>query len=99
MQVNNAVLMRRKIAPIVGSILFVSLVLLPPFATGELVTYSYDNSTVLDGIGRLTRVTDDSGTTDFYYDIVNRVQQTTKTVDAIVYTTRTTFDPMGRVKP
>jgi RHS repeat-associated protein len=46
--------------------------------------------------GRLTTVTDTSGTTKFYYDKLGRITQTVKTVDGVSYTTSSSYDAMGR---
>jgi len=61
------------------------------------VTYSYDEPASTNGIGRLTSISDPSGSTRFYYDKMGRITRTDKVVDGTTYTTRIAYDPLGRV--
>jgi RHS repeat-associated protein len=63
-----------------------------------LVTYTYDGPASANAVGRLIQVDDPSGTTQFSYDKMGRVTKTDKTVDAILFSTSTTFDLAGRAK-
>jgi YD repeat-containing protein len=45
----------------------------------QTVTYTYDTGT--NGIGRLTSMSDSSGSTTFTYDSIGRVKRTDKVVD------------------
>jgi RHS repeat-associated protein len=60
------------------------------------VIYNYDGSTS-NGIGRLTSVQYATGTATFYYDGVGRTTQTVKVIDALPYTTYTSYDLAGRI--
>ncbi|MHC1744446.1 MAG: RHS repeat-associated core domain-containing protein [Syntrophobacteraceae bacterium] len=63
------------------------------------VTYHYDEGQPSDnGKGRLTRVEDASGTTEYAYDKQGKVIRTIKTVDGIAYTSGATYDAMGRAE-
>ncbi len=53
---------------------------------------------VANGIGRLIKVEDGSGSTSFEYDIKGRVIRSDKVVDGQTYTAHSTFDNLGRVK-
>ena len=59
------------------------------------MTPIYDTGT--NGIGRLSSVSDSSGTTTFTYDNMGRATKTDKVVSATTYTTQSTFDLAGRV--
>ena len=61
------------------------------------VRYTYDGSRNDHRQGRLQQVTDASGITRFYYDVAGRVTQTDKIVDGTTYTTRSSYDGLGRV--
>jgi len=50
-----------------------------PTLEAQTVTYTYDTGT--NGIGRLTSVSDSSGSTTFPYDSMGRVKRTDKLVD------------------
>jgi len=60
------------------------------------VVYVYDESFSTNSIGRLTTVTDASGTAEHYYDKLGRTTKTTKTVDSTEYTIETTYDPLDK---
>ncbi|MBI4847635.1 MAG: hypothetical protein HY808_03540, partial [Nitrospirae bacterium] len=69
---------------------------LKDYTAGTDVTYAYDETFSTYPKGRLTTVTDASGTTKFYYDKMGRTTKTIKTVDSVNYTTETTYDALGR---
>jgi RHS repeat-associated protein len=60
------------------------------------VVYTFDGATS-NGIGRLTNVSDSSGTSTFFYDIAGRGIQTDKVIDGITYTTQSVYDGLGRI--
>jgi len=57
--------------------------------------YTYDQG--VNNIGRLSRVDDHSGTTQFFYDILGREIKTTKTVDSTGYTIERQYDALDRL--
>ncbi len=59
------------------------------------VVYSYDAGT--NGIGRLSQVSDLSGSSAFSYDAMGRVIETGQGVGGTMYTTKTQYDSAGRV--
>jgi len=64
-------------------------------AVGIEATYVYDAGT--HGIGRLSSVTSDAVAKSFTYDVLGRVRQEQKTIDAIGYDTSFTYDALGNV--
>ncbi|MEW5744707.1 MAG: FG-GAP-like repeat-containing protein [Nitrospirota bacterium] len=60
------------------------------------VVYEYDNPNVPNSTGRLTKVTDASGTEEYFYDSLGRASKVKKTVDGVAYTTETAYDALGR---
>jgi RHS repeat-associated protein len=58
----------------------------------ENVTYSYDQASGGFGIGRLTSVSDESGTTSFIYDARGNVTQETHVIDGVTYATAYAYD-------
>ncbi|MCG3113083.1 MAG: hypothetical protein MCM46_14800 [Candidatus Manganitrophus sp. SB1] len=65
----------------------------------QTVTYTYDEATSTNGIGRLTSVSDTaSGTTKLYYDSMGRINKTDRVIDTVTYTTQTGYDLAGRTK-
>lgn len=50
------------------------------------ITYNYDETTSTHGKGRLTSMTDTSGSSKFYYDNMGRIRRTDKVVDGTMYT-------------
>ncbi|MCP3893123.1 MAG: hypothetical protein GY706_00615, partial [Bacteroides sp.] len=62
------------------------------------VTYTYDNETISNGIGRLYSVTNGAGgsTVVYDYDERGRVKSETATIDTVDYTYSYTYDTMGR---
>jgi len=72
-------------------------VTLKDYPAGTDINYYYDEGTSTNPIGRLTRVTDNSGTTYLWYDKIGRTRKTTKTISSVNYTTQTFFDDLKRV--
>jgi len=68
-----------------------------PLGSGDVV-YTYDALGHRNAKGRLTSVSDPSGTSAFHYDVLGRTAETNKTVDGSIYTTQTDYDLAGRVK-
>ncbi|MBI5050671.1 MAG: hypothetical protein HZC11_07350 [Nitrospirae bacterium] len=63
-----------------------------------LVTYTYDSAAKSYCIGRLSKVTDLSGSTDFYYDKLGRETKSTKTITGSgTYTVERTYDALDRL--
>jgi len=68
------------------------------------VVYTYDTTSVTEWIpdslskGKLTKITDASGSTEMAYDNQGRVNKLRKTVESITYDFTTTFDALGRKK-
>ena len=60
------------------------------------VQYTYDESFSTYSTGRPTTLTDASGTTKFYYDVLGNAVKTIKTIDSVDYITETTYDAIGR---
>ena len=56
--------------------------------------YAYDQGDNV--IGRLSLITDGSGSTRFDYDTFGRVALETRTIDGIAYTTAYHYDAFGR---
>ena len=50
-----------------------------------------------NGLGRVTRMTDASGSTDFVYDVRGNLLSEVRTIDAVAYTTAYTYDGADRV--
>ena len=59
------------------------------------VGFEYDAGP--NGIGHLTRMTDESGVTDFVYDIRGNLLSETRTIDGVAYATAYTYDSADRV--
>ena len=66
------------------------------YPTGSDVIYTYDETFSSNPKGRLTTVSDSSGSTKFHYDKLGRITSTVKTVDGVEYTTDSTYDALGR---
>ncbi|MCX5697566.1 MAG: FG-GAP-like repeat-containing protein [Candidatus Omnitrophica bacterium] len=62
-----------------------------------IVTYSYDDSSKTYCMGRLSNVSDQSGSTGFYYDNLGREIKSVKTVDGASYAVERTYDALGRI--
>ncbi len=58
-------------------------------------TYEYDQSA--NGIGRLTRITDPTGSTSRAYDLHGRITRDTRVMAGISYTTAYQYDVAGRL--
>ena len=72
----------------------------PPTSAVSLpasVTYAYDNPAKLFSLGKLTAITDGSGSSGFEYDNLGRLIKESKTVDSITYTIQRTYDLPGRL--
>ena len=70
-------------------------------ATCTDVIYSYDkydDGTSVNAVGRLTKVSDESGTTTFYYDKLGNVTRTVTNIDGIDYPVRAEYDDLERIK-
>ncbi len=59
--------------------------------------YSYDGAGVAFSTGRLTRVTDASGTNTYSYNYLNRLVSQTRTIGGTAYTQQNAFDLLGRL--
>jgi len=89
---------RHLIAEIVGgvSLCLLGVFVLTSSAQAQTVTYTYDTGT--NGIGRLTGVSDSSGTLAISYDIMGRIVRRDQVVNSVLYPIQTTYDPAGRVQ-
>ena len=61
------------------------------------VTFAYDNLSVSYGKGRLTNMTDPSGTTAYRYDAMGRIVQEDRTVLGVSYSTQYGYDAAGNL--
>ena len=69
-----------------------------PSDATENVTYTYDATAGGNfGVGRLTSVTDQSGSTAFVYDALGRVITDTRVVAGNSYSAAYTYDPAGNI--
>ncbi len=69
-----------------------------PAAPAEDVTYSYDDATLGNrGIGRLTGVTDRTGSTSLTYDDYGHLVEESRTIGGVVYVTRYDTDVAGNL--
>jgi len=67
-------------------------------ASAETITYSYDSTASGNkGVGRLTGVTEESGSSAFAYDAQGRVTQDAKTIQGRSYTVGYAYDRNGRI--
>jgi RHS repeat-associated protein len=67
-------------------------------ADGRRVTWTYDEGGApADAVGRVTTITDATGSQSFAYDTMGRVTRWTRRIDAAEYTLATTWDAMGRI--
>jgi RHS repeat-associated protein len=62
-----------------------------------LATYIYDEAAKENCTGRLSKVVDSSGTTEFFYDKLGRETRSIKTVDAHAYEVQREYDTWGRL--
>ncbi|MGX5203192.1 RHS repeat-associated core domain-containing protein [Aliikangiella sp. IMCC44632] len=66
--------------------------------SSENITYFYDDtSNGNHGVGRLTRVTDSSGSTNFRYNLFGLVTHEIRVVNGNTYTTAYHYDDIGRI--
>ena len=72
---------------------------LKDYPTGTDVTYTYDvapDGTATNPIGRLSTMTDASGSTKYYYDKLGRATKTVKTVDNTSYAFTSSYNALGK---
>ncbi len=62
------------------------------YPTGDDVEFTYDEPTSTYPIGKLTKMTDASGTTTYNYDIMGRSASVKKNIDGLDYTVRAGYD-------
>jgi RHS repeat-associated protein len=65
------------------------------YSDGQIEAYSYDQGA--NGIGRLTGITDGSGTTAYAYDVHGRITRETRTIGGQSYATGYSYDTAGRL--
>ena len=65
------------------------------YADGKVITYQYDQGP--NGIGRLTQMTDPSGSIQYSYDQKGRVTREVRTISGQSYTTAYRYDNAGRL--
>jgi RHS repeat-associated protein len=69
-----------------------------PATPAQDVAYGYDDTALGNrGIGRLTTVTDRSGSTELLYDDYGNLVQESRTIDGVVYTTDYAYDLAGNL--
>ena len=61
------------------------------------VSYTYDDPLKLFSKGKLTAITDGSGSSSFEYDNLGRLTKESKTIDGTTYTISRTYDLLGRL--
>ncbi|HAJ57219.1 MAG TPA: hypothetical protein DCL35_05560 [Candidatus Omnitrophica bacterium] len=66
-------------------------------AEAILSEYYYDDTTKENCVGRLSKIADQSGSTEFFYDNLGREIKSTKAVDGIPYTVERTYDILDRL--
>lgn len=69
-----------------------SSIFLPPS-----VLYTYDNPAKSFSKGKLTEITDGSGSSSFEYDKLGRLTKESKTIDGTTYTIQRAYDLLGRL--
>ncbi len=62
-----------------------------------IASYQYDDATKENCLGRLSKVTDQSGSTEFFYDKFGREIKSVKTVGSIPYTVERSYDILDRL--
>ena len=67
------------------------------YPNGSKISYTYDEPGYANGVGRLTSVSDQSGTSHFSYDDEGRTITAQKTIGQTPYTTQTAYDPLGHI--
>ena len=65
------------------------------YSDGQAETYSYDQGA--NALGRLTGITDSSGTSAYAYDARGRLTQETRTIGGQAYVTAYSYDAAGRL--
>ncbi|MDP2905183.1 MAG: toxin TcdB middle/N-terminal domain-containing protein [Candidatus Omnitrophota bacterium] len=65
--------------------------------TRPISEYSYDDSTKENCVGRLSKVKDRSGSTEFFYDKLGREVKSIKTIDAVAYPVERAYDDLDRL--
>ena len=74
------------------------LTLVYPAATTENVTYTYDSTVGGNkGVGRLTKITDQSGCTEFTYNALGLIITDKRTIATKVYTTCYLYNAAGNI--
>ena len=69
-----------------------------PAATAENVTYTYDNVTAPNkGKGRLTKITDQSGSTSFVYNALGQIITDTRVIATKTYITSYLYSASGKI--
>jgi len=69
-----------------------------PSATAQNITYTYDSTASGNkGVGQLTSVADQSGSTSFVYDSLGHVASDTRVINGNTYATGYTYDPAGNI--
>jgi RHS repeat-associated protein len=58
----------------------------------------YDDGSPDNATGRLTKLTDLAGLTIYHYDELENTIQSDKIIDEVTYTTKTTYDALGRTE-
>lgn len=65
------------------------------YAGGQTITYAYDQG--INGAGRLTGITDSTGTTAYSYDTRGRVTSEARTINTVTYTTTYAYNIAGQL--
>ena len=65
------------------------------YAGGQSINYSYDQG--VNAAGRLTSITDSTGSTSYGYDNRGRVTSEARTINTIVYTTTYAYNSAGQL--
>lgn len=65
------------------------------YAGGQTISYAYDQG--INGAGRLTSITDSTGSTAYAYDNRGRVVTEARTINTLVYTTTYAYNTAGQL--
>ena len=65
--------------------------------SSQNITYSYDNTQYQNNIGRLSTLTDPSGTVSYDYDTMGRIRQEDNQTGSVQYITEYTYDLYGNL--